>query len=89
MQRLIAQQLRPAEERDMGIIDESLTGLRNGDPNTIQDRRGNHNWAVGENFTMADCAAAPALFYALIVAPFSSSHVNLAHYFMNSWHAHQ
>ena len=80
MQRFIAQQLRPAEERDMGIIDESLTGLRNG-YDMIEDRRGSHNWAVGENFSLADCAAAPALFYARIVAPFSPSHVNLAHYF--------
>jgi len=23
-----------------------------------------HRWAAGENFTLADCAAAPALFYA-------------------------
>ena len=27
-------------------------------------------WAVGETFTMADCAASPALFYANKVEPF-------------------
>ena len=80
MQRFIAQQLRPAAERDMGIIADSLTELRNA-YDMIEDRRGNRNWAAGESFSMADCAAAPALFYARIVAPFSSSHVNLAHYF--------
>jgi glutathione S-transferase len=80
MQRFIAQQLRPVAERDMGIITDSLTALRNA-YDMIEDRGGNRNWAAAESFSMADCAAAPALFYARIVAPFSSSHVNLAHYF--------
>jgi len=30
----------------------------------------NHAWSNGENFSMADCAAAPALFYAERVHPF-------------------
>lgn len=29
------------------------------------------NWAVGNSFTLADCAAAPALFYADTVVPFA------------------
>lgn len=29
-------------------------------------------WALGEEFSLADCAAAPALFYAQTVAPFGS-----------------
>lgn len=37
-------------------------------------------WAVGEDFTIADCAAAPALFYANLVVPFGG-HPNLAAYF--------
>ena len=36
---------------------------------------------AGESFSIADCAAAPALFYAAIVAPFPSNHTNLAAYF--------
>ena len=38
-------------------------------------------WAAGEDFTLADCAAAPALFYAAIVAPFPPGHERLAAYF--------
>lgn len=38
-------------------------------------------WACGADFGIADCAAAPALFYAAIVAPFPPGHVNLARYF--------
>lgn len=37
-------------------------------------------WAVGEGFTLADCAAAPALFYSNIVVPFGA-HRNLAAYY--------
>lgn len=38
-------------------------------------------WAAGEAFTIADCAAAPALFYAATVAPFPEANVRLAAYF--------
>ena len=38
-------------------------------------------WAAGEDFTIADCAAAPALFYANLALPFGE-HRNLAAYFV-------
>jgi glutathione S-transferase len=38
-------------------------------------------WAVGERFTMADCAAMPALFYASILEPLPKGHTRLADYF--------
>ena len=37
-------------------------------------------WAIGEAFTLADCAAAPSLFYADKVMPFGASHPNAAAY---------
>ena len=37
-------------------------------------------WAVGDAFTMADCAAAPALFYADKVMPFGKRHPHVAAY---------
>jgi glutathione S-transferase len=37
-------------------------------------------WAMGDTFSLADCAAAPALFYANEVLPFEG-HTNLAAYF--------
>ena len=36
---------------------------------------------MGDAFTMADCAAAPALFYADKVLPFTDTHKNTAAYF--------
>jgi glutathione S-transferase len=37
-------------------------------------------WAMGEAFGIADCAAAPALFYANKVLPFGDGHSNVAAY---------
>ena len=36
----------------------------------IEGEMGSKQWAMGDAFTMADCAAAPALFYANKVMPF-------------------
>ena len=38
-------------------------------------------WAAGQNFSMADCAAAPALFYAHTLEPFPEQHLHLRAYF--------
>ena len=37
-------------------------------------------WIMGDAFTMADCAAAPALFYANKVMPLADTHKNAAAY---------
>jgi glutathione S-transferase len=37
-------------------------------------------WAAGESFTMADCAAAPALFYVDRLVPYASGYPNTARY---------
>ena len=46
----------------------------------LETRIGAQGWAVGDNFTLADCAAAPALFYAERIAPIGSDHPRLAAY---------
>lgn len=38
-------------------------------------------WAAGHNFSLADCAAAPALFYAHTLEAFPEQHVHLHAYF--------
>jgi glutathione S-transferase len=42
---------------------------------------GAKTWAMGDAFSMADCAAAPALFYANLVMPFGDTHKNVAAYY--------
>jgi glutathione S-transferase len=40
------------------------------------------NWAAGDSFSIADCAAAPALFFAKRVQPFDAGQQRLAAYFV-------
>jgi glutathione S-transferase len=80
MQRFIAQQLRPEAGRDAATLTGTVAELGMA-YNLVESRLGERPWATGEAFSMADCAAAPALFYAAIVRPFSPGHVRLAAYF--------
>jgi len=79
MQRFIGQQLRPAAERDARTVAEALAALASA-YDVIETEFGARVWAAGDNFSIADCAAAPALFYAGIVSPFPPGHANLARY---------
>jgi glutathione S-transferase len=46
----------------------------------IDQEMATKTWAMGDAFSMADCAAAPALFYADKVMPFGATHKNVAGY---------
>ncbi len=48
-----------------------------------EQRLASRNWLCGEQFTMADCAAIPPLFYAQTVAPFST-HANIVAYWQRA-----
>jgi glutathione S-transferase len=45
----------------------------------VEDEIGT-GWVMGDTFTMADCAAMPALFYADRVAPLANDFPKTAHY---------
>ena len=47
----------------------------------IDNQMADGPWVAGRNFSMADCAAAPALFYAGIIQPFPEGHHRLRAYF--------
>ena len=47
----------------------------------LEDRLDGRTWAAGEEFSMADCAAAPALFYASTMVPIPEQYVHLEAYF--------
>jgi glutathione S-transferase len=80
MQRFIGQQLRPEAERDAATQTGAVNDLGMA-YDLIESRLGDRTWAAGETFSMADCAAAPALFYGSIVRPFSAEHTRLSAYF--------
>jgi glutathione S-transferase len=79
MQRVVADRLRPANAKDPMSVAASRERIAQAvDILEVELRPG--GWAVGDAFTMADCAAAPALYYANEVAPFKDSHPNVAAY---------
>jgi glutathione S-transferase len=47
----------------------------------IEQQMANRAWAMGQDFGLADCAAAPPLFYSSMVVPFEETQKNLAAYF--------
>ena len=80
MQKIVADRIRPAENRDPFGVEEARARLRTA-YGMIDQEMANKTWAMGDAFTMADCAAAPPLFYANLVMPFGETHKNVAAYF--------
>ena len=80
MQKIIGDRWRPAGQKDPhGVAhaqDKVETALAIADKDMA-----NKTWAIGDNFTMADCAAAPPLFYCdFAIAPLTGRYDNLAAY---------
>jgi glutathione S-transferase len=81
MQRIVGDKLRPADKRDPYGVEAAKAILRSS--YGIVDREmapHKRTWAIGEAFTLADCAAAPPLFFANKLVPFAE-HKHLAAYF--------
>jgi glutathione S-transferase len=80
MSRIVIDRIRPAGASDPYGVAEARSLLTTA-YTMIETQLAARAWAAGEDFTIADCAAAPALFYASIVQPFDPQHKNLAAYF--------
>lgn len=61
--KFVYDSLRPADQRDPLGVDEARQMLETSYA-WLDRRMQDRTWAVGETFTLADCAAAPSLFYA-------------------------
>jgi glutathione S-transferase len=46
----------------------------------VEQQMTDGTWATGDDFTLADCAAAPALFYAGMAEPFGGDNNNVTAY---------
>lgn len=79
MQKIVTDRLRPAGKDDACGVEEARELLRTA-LGMVDEAMAAKTWAIGEAFTMADCAAAPALFYADIMMPFGDTHENAASY---------
>lgn len=80
VQKIVTDRLRPAGKNDAIGVDQARARMRTALDLADKDLQ-NKTWAMGDSFTMADCSAAPALFYANKVLPFRDSHRNVAAYF--------
>lgn len=79
MQKIVGDRIRPAGEKDPSGVERARIELEIA--LSLVDRdMGEGGWATGLTFTMADCAAAPALYYANQVAPFGDKHAGAARY---------
>jgi glutathione S-transferase len=80
MQKVVGDKLRPAGKNDPYGVELAKAQLQTAYGMIDQDMA-TKTWAMGDAFSMADCAAAPALFYANLVLPFGDAHKNVAGYF--------
>jgi glutathione S-transferase len=79
MAKVVADRLRPAGRNDPHGVEEAKALLRIA-CNMIEQEMATKTWAMGDAFTLADCAAAPALFYADMVMPLGDTYRNASAY---------
>lgn len=78
MQKIVGDDLRPDGQRDPYGVEQARTQL-NTAYDWIEGQLGDP-WAVGDAFTLADCAAAPSLFYADWLEPIGDARPQLSGY---------
>jgi glutathione S-transferase len=79
MQVLVSDALRPGEHRDPYGVERARGDLERIYAWLDKELAG-REWAIGADFTMADCAAAPSLFYADWAHPIADDFVTLKAY---------
>jgi glutathione S-transferase len=79
MQKIVTDRLRPAGESDPHGVALAKAQLKTSYA-MLDAEMAEREWAAGDFFTLADCAAAPALHYANEVLPFGEDFRNLANY---------
>jgi glutathione S-transferase len=63
MSKIVANQIRPEDRRDPYGVEEARAALDTA-YGWLDGTMSRRTWAAGDEFTLADCAAAPSLFYA-------------------------
>jgi glutathione S-transferase len=80
MQKVVGDSFRADGEHDARGVADAISTLHMA-YGMIEQGIADRTWAAGDAFSVADCSAAPALFFASIVAPFPPGHARLADYF--------
>jgi glutathione S-transferase len=79
MQKVVTDKLRPSGKNDPYGVEAARTLLHTA-CSMIEQEMATKTWATGDAFTMADCAAAPALFYANMLTSLGDTYPNTAAY---------
>ncbi|MEQ8178982.1 MAG: glutathione S-transferase family protein [Amphiplicatus sp.] len=79
VQKVVFDRIRPAGRKDPHGVEEACALLDTA-LSMVDAAMEKRTWAMGDAFTMADCAAAPSLYYAEKVAPFAGKHESAARY---------
>src|ERR1700694_2658869 len=79
MQTLVSDHMRTEDERDAKGVADARASLDVA-YGWLEKKLSHECWAVGDDFTLADCAAAPALFYADWVHPIGDRLSNVRAY---------
>jgi len=79
MQKIVGNKLRPDDAKDPFGTSQRRAKLRTS-YGILNGVLAGKTWVMGDDFTLADCAAAPSLFYARLVEPFGPEHANVASY---------
>jgi glutathione S-transferase len=75
MQKINFDKIRPADKRDPAGVEDAKAMYRTA-LDMLEGEIGSKQWAMGDAFTMADCAAGPPLFYGNMQMPFEKTHPN-------------
>ena len=79
MQRIVADFMRPPEDRDRVGVAQARAMLDSA-YGWLDGAMASRQWACGDGFTLADCSAAPSLFYADWVHEIDSTFSNVRAY---------
>lgn len=79
MQKIVGDKLRPADQRDPYGVAQARAQIELA-YGMVDDQMQASRWAIGEPFTLADCSACPALFYASKVVPLGDHHATARAY---------
>jgi len=79
MQAIVGDRNRPPASKDPGGVEQARSTLRTA-YDRIEREMATRRFAAGDRFSMADCAAGPALYYANRVLPLGATLPNTAAY---------